>query len=134
MLKDIPKLEVEDVAIAIVEEENELAEKIWNVYFINLKDELLQTVLVTSVGYGTTLGEEVKTSTLRHLLGDVEANSYIMIEPIMDNLFSLDNEFWVSFLLNGKLYDKKYIFPADTITEENYIDIPLVNKRGMMIK
>jgi hypothetical protein len=134
MLKDIPKLEVEDVAIAIVEEENELAEKIWNVYFINLKDELLQTVLVTSVGYGTTLGEEVKTSTLRHLLGDVEANSYVMIEPIMDNLFCLDNEFWVSYLLNGELYDKKYVFPADTIAEDKYIDIPLVNKRGVMIK
>ncbi len=134
MLKDIPKLEVEDVAIAIVEEENELAEKIWNVYFINLKDVLLETVMVTSKGYGTTLGEEVKTSTLRHLLGDVEPQSYLMIEPIMDNLFCLDNEFWVSFVLDGNIYDKKYVFPADTIVEEQYINIPLVDKSGVMIK
>jgi hypothetical protein len=134
MLKDIPKLEVEDVAIAIVEEENELAEKMWNVYFINFKDKILKTVLVTSKGYGTTLGEEVKTSTLRHLLGDIEPKSFQLIEPIMDNLFCLDNEFWVSFVLNGELYDKKYVFPADTIVEEKYINIPLVNKRGVMIK
>ena len=134
MLKDIPKLEVVDVAIAIVEEENELAEKIWNVYFINLKEELLETVIVTSKGYGTTLGEEVKTSTLRHLLGDIEPQSFVMIEPIMDNLFCLDNQFWLSFVLNGNINDKKYNFPADTITEENYINIPLVKKPGVMIK
>ncbi len=134
MLKDIPKLEVVDVAIAIVEEENELAEKIWNVYFINLKNELLETVIVTSKGYGTSLGEEVKTSTLRHLLGDIEPQSFVLVEPILDNLFCLDNQFWLSFVLNGNIYDKKYVFSADTIIEENYTNIPLVNKPGVMIK
>jgi hypothetical protein len=134
MLKDIPELAVEDVAIAIVEEENELAEKIWNVYFLNLKSETLQTVLVTSKGYGTLLGDEVKTSTLRHLLGDIEPNNYVQIEPIMENLFTLDNEFWVSFFLSGNIYDKKFVFPACLIQEDNLVNIPLLNKRGVMIK
>ena len=134
MLKDIPELAVEDVAIAIVEEENEIAEKIWNVYFINLKNEMLQTVLVTSKGYGTLLGDEVKTSTLRHMLGDIEPNTFALIEPIMENLFTLDNEFWVSFFLNGNIYDKKFVFPSCIIQENSLVNIPILNKRGVMIK
>ena len=134
MLKDIPELKVEEVAIAIVEEENELAEVIWNVYLINLKNETLQTVLVTSKGYGTVLGEEVKTSTLRHLVGDVEPNSFALIEPIIDDLFCLNNEYWVSFYLNGNVYDRKFVFLPESINEENFTIIPIINKRGVMIK
>ncbi|MEI6815953.1 MAG: hypothetical protein WCL14_05030 [Bacteroidota bacterium] len=133
MLKDIPELKVENVEIAIVEEENELAEKIWNVYFINMKDETLETVLVTSKGYGSVLGEEVKTSALRHLLGDVEPHSFALVEPIMDNLFVLNNEFWISFFLNGNIYDKKFVFEAETIVEKNLTTLPLIGKRGIIL-
>jgi hypothetical protein len=134
MIKDIPKLLVEDVAIAVVKEENELAETIWNTYLINLKKEKLDAVLVTSTGYGFLNEEKVNTSTLRHFLDTVEASSFVKIEPIIEDVFGINNEYWVSFYHNKNLYDKKYIFLAETILEENLINIPLLNKKGVMIK
>ena len=68
MLKDIPQLVVEDIAMAIVPETNKEVAKEWNVYLLNLKNELIESVLVTSKGYGYKNGEQVKTSTLRHFL------------------------------------------------------------------
>jgi len=32
------------------------------------------------------------------------------------------------------LFDKKYIFLAETIKDENLINIPIINKLGVMIK
>src|SRR5580704_11452334 len=99
MLKDIPKLVVENVALAIVREKNDLGEDIWNSYLINLYDEKIDGVLVSSKGYGNYDGRNVKTSMLRHLIGTVEAHDFAKIEAIMPNVFGLTNEFWVSFFL-----------------------------------
>ena len=134
MKKDILPPPVEDIAVAVVKEENELAETIWNVYLINLKKEDIEGVLVTSQGYGMYNNEEVKTSTLRHFLDVVPKNSFQKIEPIVETVFGLNNEFWVSFYLHKVMYDKKYIFLPETIKEENFITIPLLNKKGVMIK
>ena len=32
------------------------------------------------------------------------------------------------------MYDKKYIFLPETIKEENFVLIPYINKKGVMIK
>jgi hypothetical protein len=32
------------------------------------------------------------------------------------------------------MHDKKYIFLPETIKEENYIMVPFINKKGVMIK
>lgn len=134
MIKDIPKYEVKDVALAVVKDADELGETIWNVYLINLKEEELQGVLVSSRGYGLYKGEEVKTSVLRHFLDDLPPISYAKIEPIMDKLFGLSNEYWLSYYYQGGMYDKKYIFLPESIREENFVTIPLINKKGVMIK
>ena len=134
MLKDIPQLVVENIAIAIVHEPNEDGEFIWNAYLVNLYDQEISNVLVSSKGYGTFEGRDVKTSVLRHLIGNVDAKDYAKIEPIMDNLFGLSNEFWVSFYLGKHIYDKKYIFLPETISESNFTLIPVLNKRGVMIR
>jgi hypothetical protein len=134
MKKDIQPPLVEDIALAIVKEQNELAEDVWNVYMLNLKSELIEGVLVTSKGYGSYNGEDVKTSTLRHFLDEIPAKGYAKIEPIMEDLFGLNNEYWVSFYLNKVMYDKKYIFLAESIREENFIPIPLIGKKGVMIR
>ncbi len=134
MIKDIPELIVEDVALAIVKEENELGETIWNSYLINFKKDKLQAVLVTSTGYGYVNEEKVNTSTLRHFLDEVAPSSFVKIEPIIEDVFGLNNEYWVSFFLHNNLYDKKFIFLAETILEENLIHIPVINKRGVMIR
>lgn len=134
MLKDIPLLVVENIAVAIVHEQNDEGALVWNAYLVNLYDQEISNVLVSSKGYGTFEGREVKTSVLRHLIGNVEAKDYAKIEPIMDNLFGLSNEFWVSFYLGKHIYDKKYIFLPETISESNFTLIPVLNKRGVMIR
>ena len=42
MLKDIDIPKVEDVAVGIVPEVNQLGDEMWNVYLINLKKELIR--------------------------------------------------------------------------------------------
>lgn len=134
MKKDIKIPKVEDVAMAVVQETNELGEGVWNAYLLNLKDIEIYGVLVTSKGYGNKDGENVKTSTLRHFLDRIPAKSYAKVEEVMTDLFGLSNEFWVSFYEKAVIHDKKYIFLPETITDTNLINIPLINKPGVMIK
>lgn len=134
MRKDIEIPPVEDIALAVVKEENELAETEWNVYMLNLKNQPIEGVLVSSKGYGDLNGESVKTSTLRHFWDSIPAKGYAKVELIIENVFGLNNEYWISFYLNKVLYDKKYVFLPESITENNLITIPLLNKKGVMIK
>lgn len=140
MIKDIPEFKVEDVAIAVVREDESIPieglneEVEWSVYIINLKDKALGNVLITSEGYGDIDGEKRRTSTLRHFMETVPAKSFARIESIMENVFGLNNEYWISFYQNGDIYDKKYIFLAESITSDHLINIPLINKKGVMIK
>ena len=91
--------------------------------------------MVSSKGYGEnkSTGEKVNTSTLRHFLGDVDGNSFVKIEPIIEEVFGLNNEYWVSFFEGSQMYDKKFIFLAETICEENMINVPVINKKGVVI-
>ena len=134
MLKDITRPEVTNIIIAIVHEPDENEVLTWNVYLINLYDVKINDVLVSSKGYGHYEGRDVKTSVLRHLIGDVDPMDYAKIEMLMDNLFGLNNEFWVSFYVGPNIYDKKYVFLPESIKEENFTLIPVLNKRGVMIK
>ena len=134
MKKDIKPPVVKDIGLAIIKEENELFQPVWNVYLINLKKQAIEGVLVTSRGYGFYNGKEVKTSTLRHFLDTIPPMSFSKVEPIMENVFGLNNEFWVSFYINKVMYDKKYVFLAESIKEENFILIPILNKKGVLIK
>jgi hypothetical protein len=134
MLKDIPRPAVENIIVAIVREPGENGELIWNAYLVNLYDTEINNVLISSHGYGTFEGRDVKTSVLRHHIGNIEAKEYAKIEPIMDNLFGLSNEFLVSFYIDKHLYDKKYVFLPESIKEENMTMIPVLNMRGVMIR
>ncbi len=134
MLKDIPKLIVENIIVAIVPETDEIGEEIWNVYLVNLYDSKIEGVLVSSKGYGHRNSEEVKTSTLRHFIGIVEPKDYAKIELIIKDVFGLSNEYWISFYLGKDMYDKKYVFLPESITEDNFTLIPILNKKGVMIR
>lgn len=134
MKKDIEFPKVTDVAVAIVTEKNELNQDEWNVYLLNLKDEPIEGVLVSSRGYGELNEEKRNTSELRHFLNVVNKKSFAKIEPIIEEVFGLSNEYWVSFYLDKKMYDKKFIFLPETITKSNLISVPLINKKGVLIK
>jgi hypothetical protein len=134
MKKDIEHPEVEDIAVAVVKQTNELGEENWYAYFLNLKNVTVTNVLVTSRGYGMLDDEEIKTSTLRHFLEDVAPMSAMKIELLMDNVFGLSNEYWVSFYIGKTIYDKKYIFLPESIIEDNFTHIPVLETEGVMIK
>lgn len=134
MKKDIHIPEVEDVFMSVVKEQNEEGEAIWNVYLINNKSVTLENVLVSSKGYNKDLPEKKKTSTLRHFFKAVEPTKAIKVEPIIEDVFGLHNEYFVSFYLNNLLYDKKYIFLAETIKEENFTQVPIIAKPGVLIR
>ncbi len=127
---------VENVGIAIVEETNELGENVFYAYLLNLRDDIMEGIIVTSTGYGenATTGEKVKTSTLRHSLEVLLPNEAAKIEPIMEEVFGLANEFWVSFWVNDTMYDKKFVFLPETISTEKMKVLPILGQKGIMIK
>jgi len=134
--EDIQFPKVENIAVAVIKEWNdEKTHEVYNVYLLNFKEHIIKNTLVSSKGYGQNAltGEQVKTSVLRHFIGDLSPNSFVKIEPIMEEVFGISNEYWVSFFENNQLFDKKYIFLAESITEENMITVPLINKKGVMI-
>jgi len=134
MKKDLPENIVEDVAMAVVLMSETPEVKNWTVYLVNLKDLEITNVLISSKGYGEKDGRTVKTSILRHFLGDIPARSFKGVEAIDTEVFGLTNEYWLSYYINGTIYDKKYYFLPESIVDENLIRIPLVNKPGVMIK
>lgn len=136
MKEELQGPKVTQAAVAVVEELNELGEPVFNVYLLNFYEVQLEGVLVSSVGYAVhhETQEQVKTSTLRHHLENVPARSFKKIEPIIEDVFGLNNEYWVSFWMNETMYDKKFIFLQETIKEDNFVHIPLINKPGVMIR
>ncbi|WP_295771828.1 hypothetical protein [uncultured Mucilaginibacter sp.] len=134
MIKDLPQNIVEDIAVAVALEKESIESKVWYVYIINLKQQAIENVLITSKGYGEKDGEQVKTSTLRHMIPLIEAGKFALIEPIDEQTFGLNNEYWISYYIGKDIYDKKFIFLPESIVDGNFIKLPVLNKVGVMIK
>lgn len=134
MRKDIHAPKVEGVAMAVVQEEDEDGGPAWYVYLINQRNDVLNNVLISSRGYGELEGEARKTSEMRHFLEELGPNSWARIERIVEDVFGLSNQYWLSFYIGKVLHDKKYIFLPESIQEGNFTNLPLMNKRGVMIE
>lgn len=126
---------VENVGVAVIQMENELKEKLYEVYLLNLKEEIIEGVIITCRGYeeNAITGEKVKTATTRHSLEILLPNEAAKIEPIMKEVFGIANEYWVSFWINDTMYDKKFVFVPESISEKNMKKIPLLGEKGVMI-
>ena len=133
MLKDIIEPVFDGVGVAVIHEEGEENEMVWNVYLINFNNALIDGVLISSKGYGTINNEEVKTSVLRHMLHEIDALDYGKIEPLHEDLFILNNEYWVSFYLDGKIYDRKFVFVENSIDKNRLAHINVIDKKGILI-
>lgn len=132
MRKDIDFGTVEGVSVAIATEANESGAPIWNVYLLNHNSFPIENVLVASKGYGMLEENEVKTSVLRHMFERVEAKTFVQIEPIDPALFHINNEYWVSFYVQQQIFDKKYIFVPESVTQENLIEIKMLQMQGVL--
>jgi hypothetical protein len=117
--------------VAVIREKTLFDTYDWKVYLINNNEFALENTLVSSTGYGEKEGEKQKTSTLRHFLETVPAKSTALIEPIDENVFHLNNEYWVSYYIGREIYDKKFVFVPDSIKEENLIYIRELEKEGV---
>lgn len=133
MKQDLPENIVADISIAVVLESESPSGKVWNVYLVNEKSVLISNVMVSSKGYGLKDDQEVKTSVLRHFIGDIGPGDYAKIEAIDQQVFGLTNEYWLSYYIDGTIYDKKYIFLPESIIDDNLIRVPVLNKPGVVI-
>lgn len=132
MKKDIEIPEVRHVTLAVVREKNILNQNEWKVYLINNNPFPIENTLVASKGYGEKAGETQRTSTLRHFLETVPANESVVVEPLDEKLFHLNNEYWVSYYIGNQIYDRRFVFVPDSIREGNIIFIKELNKEGIL--
>ncbi|WP_428741543.1 hypothetical protein [Tenacibaculum sp.] len=131
MRKDIEIPKVTGVEIAVVLETNEFDNKEdWNVYILNRKDVDLEMVVIVSQGFS----DSKTTSVFRRKIDKLPANSYQKFELMQPKLFALDNRFQVTFFEGNTLYDKTFIFQAETIQEGFLRDIEFLGKRGIVCK
>lgn len=135
MKKDIIIPEVENVFMAVVQEwSDEFMEKVWYAYLVNDSDFQLDGVMVVSKAFGTIAGEMKKTSLLRHAFAEIPEVSVVKIELIDKSLLALNNEFMVTFFIGDTLYDKKFIFKANFIKEENQEEVPILFVDGVIVR
>ena len=127
---------VEHVALALVELPIEGAEPEYVVFLINNRDDIMEGIIVASNGYGQdpATGEQITTSTLRKGIEVMMPGEAARIEPIMPDLFELNNEFWVSFWVHETMYDKRFVFEAGTINPEKFELIGQLNARGVILE
>ncbi len=133
MKQDISFDPVEGVSIAIVpDSESGPADSVqaWTVYLLNSNDTPLENVLIAADGYGTQpTGETVRTSTLRYHFAQVGPQSATPVELIDPAVFHLTNQYWVSYYLGGRIFDKKFLFVPDSIVPTNLSPLPLLAGR-----
>lgn len=131
MKKDIEIPIARNVHVAIVHEWNEdFLSKDWNAYIINDREMPIEMVLIVSKGYD---GEK-KTSTMRHGIGIIDAKSFEKIELLQEEVLCLDNEFFVTFFADGKLFEKRFLFEKNTISADDLTLIPILEMEGVLAK
>lgn len=131
MRRDIDIPEVTDIEIAVVREKNEpQGATDWYVYLWNKKAVAIEMVVIVSQGFSETK----TTSVFRKRIDRLPANSFAKIELIQPELFALDNRFQVSFFEGNTLYDKTFIFKANSIKEGALRMIKQLQKKGVLCK
>jgi len=129
--KDIEIPVAKDVHVAAVLEWNEeFLSKDWNAYVINNRTTSIDMVLIVSKGFD---GER-KTSLMRHAIGGVEAKSFAKIELMQEAILALNNEFFVTYYADNKIYEKRFLFEKNSINENSISEIHLIEKEGVLAK
>lgn len=126
---------VEGISLALVALPIEGEEPEYIVYLLSAREDIIEGIIVTSTGYGQDpiSGQEIKTSTLRKGIEVMLPNEAARIEPIMPELFGLNNEYWVSFWADDVMYDKRFVFAAGCIDPTKFEEIPQLNAVGILL-
>ncbi len=136
MLKDIQHKKMVGFGVAMVphEMDDKVIPVFWDCYLINMKNETIRDLLITSKGYGFIRGEERRSSTLRYFYPRLEGQMAVRLETLGEELFRLTNEFWVSFSCGGYMFDKRFLFVEGSLDTAHLTPVPVVGKRGVLIQ
>lgn len=131
MRKDIEIPKAENVHIVAVKEwDKEFTGQHWNIYLVNDREDEISTVLVMSRGKS----DERKTSTLRHGLGNLKPKSAAKVEFIPIEVLGFTNEYLLTFFAENKLFERKFIFEPNSISEEKIVALPVLESEGILAK
>ena len=129
MKKDIEFPIAKDVYVALVHEWNEeFLSKDWNSYIINNRTTQIDMVLIVSKGYDKSR----ETSVMRHAIGEIKAKSFEKIELVQEDVLALNNEFFVTYYADDKIYEKRFVFEKNSVNENNLVAISLIGKKGVL--
>lgn len=133
MKADIEELIGEHLSLCIIKTDqvDENGSKVWNAILYNHSDETLQNILVNTKGYGTLNGREVSTATMRYFKEELVKNDSFQVEPIIEEVLDITNEFWISYSFDGKVFEKKFIFSAN---EHELVTLEQFNAEGYLMK
>jgi hypothetical protein len=130
MLKDIDFKKKLDVGVVVVKDDEG-----YNTYIVNFRKEEINNVLITSKGFGEVGGRKKETTVFRKVIEKMAPESFMKFEPLDPELFQIFNEFWVSFSSQSDgMLDKKFLFAPESIIEANFITVPFIKKKGVMIR
>ncbi len=127
--KDIEIPEVNDVYVAAVYEQHpEYKTMDWNAYIINDKNIALEMILIVTSGSN----DKKITPNMRHSIKVLPAKYFAKIEFLQEKLLQLNNKFSVTFFAEGKMYERTFILPENTIKESSLKEIPIMNLKGIL--
>lgn len=133
MKSDIIIPKVENVfVVAILEWSDDFQENCWFAYLLNATKETLEVAMIVSRAYGLIDGEERNTMSLRHAFATVAPETAVKIEFLENNLLQLENEFSLSYFIGNQMFDKKFIFKANSIIEKSLVALPVIPKMGII--
>jgi len=131
MRKDIHIPDVEDVYLAVVQEQHlEYKTMDWYAYVINNSDADIEMILIVSKGYSS----EKVTPPMRHQLPLLPAHSYAKVEYLQEKVLALNNEFKLTFFKDNQMFDKTYFFEKNAINTKALQNIPLMKLKGILRK
>ena len=135
MKKDIIIPTVEGVHVVAFQEWNDdFQENSWYAYLVNDTDNLLEMATVVSRAYGLINDEERKTGAFRHAFAKVEARTATKVELLENNVLQLNNEFMVAYFIGTTMFDKTFVLEANNFSDEAAVDLPVINKKGIIGK
>jgi len=134
MKNDIIIPEMTDVLVAAVPRKDGQAEELWDIYIVNLRKGPMESVLITSQGYGEIEGRDKTTTVLRHFHQRIDADDHLKVEPIQPELFGIKNEYWVSFNHKDVMLDKRFVFSPNQINAESLENVPVLNRPGVILR
>ena len=110
----------------------------WWANNINLKIE--REVVIPSGNFWATFGEfdVADPSADEHSLKwsdsfeSIDSRKNVVIEMLDKVVFSINNEYWISYFVGSQMFDKKFIFLAGSISDQFLTYIPELDLDGVL--